>query len=103
MQAIATDVVKQHGLSLCVSVFVCLSLEHKSEPYKNCLTDRHAVWVQTCVGPQNHVLDEVHIDATWRIRWNDMCHGSDTGCRYQYCSNLLNFAFVGFVHVANCR
>ena len=33
---------------------------------------------------------DVHIDVTWRTRWNSLCGGDDAGYRYLHCSNLLN-------------
>ena len=41
------------------SSVVCRSVCHTSEPCKNGITDRAAVWVEDLVGPGNHVLDGV--------------------------------------------
>jgi len=49
---------------------------------------------QTHAGSWNHILYGVHIDATRRIRWNNLCGGGDAGCRYHYCSNLFCVACV---------
>jgi len=29
-------------------------------------------------------------DATWRIRWTDLCSGGDAGYRYRRCSDLFS-------------
>ena len=42
---------------VCRSVSLSLSVCHTSEPCKNGLTDRDAVWVEDLGGPGNHVLD----------------------------------------------
>jgi len=38
---------------------------------------------------ENHVLDGMHIGATWRVRWNDLRGDSDAGRRYHYCDDLF--------------
>jgi len=43
------------------------SLAEMAEPFEM----PFEMW--TCVGPKNHVLDRVHIGATWRVRFNDSC------------------------------
>ena len=47
-------------------------------------------------------LKEPYIGATWWIRYNDLCGGGDSGCRYHYCSNL--FCFHGWLfYIAELR
>ena len=40
---------------------------------KNSWTDRDAVWSVDLVAPRKHVLDGVHIGATWRMRLKRPC------------------------------
>jgi len=58
------------GLSVCLSVCLSVtivSLAETAEPFDI----PFGMW--TRVGPRNHVLDGMHIDATWRIRLNHSC------------------------------
>jgi len=52
----------------------------------------------TRLGPTDSCYtDGVHIGATSRIRWIDVCRGGgNAGCRYRYCSNLFDL----FLHVS---
>jgi len=63
---------------------------------QNGWTARDAFWGQTHVSqkPLRPIRwMEVHISATWRIRWIVLCSCGDAGCRYLECSisNLLVF------------
>jgi len=50
---------------------VWLSVRRDREPCKNDWTDRdYAIWDVASGGPRKHMLDGVHIAATWRIRSN---------------------------------
>jgi len=49
---------------------VCQSVCHDHEPCEICWTDRDAVWAVDSDGSKKHVLDGVHIVATWWIQLN---------------------------------
>ena len=40
------------------------------------------------MGQGNHELDRDHIDATWQIRWIELCGGDEGGLSPPLCSNL---------------
>ena len=57
--------------SVCLSVCVCVGhspakmAQHIEMPFEG-----------ICVDPKNRVFDwgaQLHISATWRMRWNDLC------------------------------
>jgi len=56
---------------------------------------------QSLVHPRNHVLDGVHIFATWKIQWISLFGGTDAGCRYHYCSNLYIYCSL-MIKVVPC-
>jgi len=78
------------SLSVCVPVFV----DREQEPCENGGTDRDAVWDVNLWDPENHELDGVHIDATWRIRRID-----PRATAMQPCVRLLRPAVVVVVVV----
>jgi len=56
-----------HGYSLLLQTeysMVCRSVCHSSEPCKNGLTDRDAIWVEDSNGPKENVLD-MGSDPSW--------------------------------------
>jgi len=55
------------GLCVCVCVW------HAEEPCRKGWTDQDAVLTADSYGPKNHVLDGLHLDATWLLRLNDPC------------------------------
>ena len=77
---------------VCVSLCLCVCVEHTGKPCKNGRTDRYVLWVAHSAGPMN--LDGVHIGVTWKIRWIDLCCGGDAVCRYHYCSNLFHTRYM---------
>ena len=38
---------------------------------------------------------EMHVGATWRMRWIDLCGIGDATCHFRYCSNLLRWLITG--------
>jgi len=66
-----------YGADYCytssVSVQVCVSIGHQHEPRRTDEPIQMMFGIRTHVGTRNHVLDGTHVDATWRIRWNDPC------------------------------
>jgi len=65
--------------SACLSVCWC---ERVSQPIEVLFGE------QLCVSPRNHVLDGVHMGATWRIRLIDPCCAVRR-CRHHQRSNVL--------------
>jgi len=67
MQPIVTD---------RVAWSVCRSVCHSHEPCKMTEPIEMSFGLRTRMGPRQHVLHEVHIGATWRIRLNRPCAAS---------------------------
>jgi len=78
---------------------VCLLVCHSREPCKNSWTDQMPFGLRTRMGLRKHVLDKVHISATWQIRLcgDDvaLCWNTLTTC-YLKCNFWLRLADVYF-------
>jgi len=61
MRPVVTDQVAW-SVGQSVSLSVCRSVCHTSEPYKNGCTDRYAVWIEEPGGPKEP-----------RVRWGSRC------------------------------
>ena len=59
-------------------------------------TEYYSSREKTRLGPRNHLMG-VHTDATWLIRWIDLCSDCDAACHYQptitvaICSNWYKY------------
>ena len=70
--------IRARSACLLVSIMIIvMSLAKRAEPaLKFCLE-----WRRVCGPKEPCIRWGVHIGATWRIRWIDLC-GSGAGCRY---------------------
>ena len=60
-------------LDIVWSVYLSVCIGQTGEPTKVAELIEMPFWMQSCVGPRNHVLFRVHTGTTWRIQLNNQC------------------------------